>query len=152
MGYKFIDINEQGLNNYASIQTIINGFNLDTELCGYRTLNVSGRSAFGRDVDTLKYTASKNAGSKSTKSKPGGIGVNKFFGSSAQGIEIEIQYELKAKTNELLGYFYRILLEFYTKKKPNGAGRMIQNFIIRGLYLNLNDLKKIGTVLYLLLK
>lgn len=113
MAYKFIDTNEASLKSYASIQTIINGFNLDTELCGYRTLNVSGRSAFGRDIDTLKYTASKNAGSKSTRSKAGGIGTNKFFGSSAQGVEIEVQYELKAKTNELfrelLSDFVRIL-------------------------------------------
>lgn len=101
MVYKFIDTNEANLKSYASIQTIINGFNLDTELCGYRTLNVSGRSVFGRDIETLKFSARRNAGSKSTKSNSNKAGNNKFFSSDIQSLVIEVEFLLEAKTNEL---------------------------------------------------
>ena len=101
MVYKFIDTNEANLKSYASIQTIINGFNLDTELDGYRTLNVSGRSVFGRDIETLKFSARRNAGSKSTKSNSNKAGNNKFFSSDIQSVVIEVEFLLEAKTNEL---------------------------------------------------
>lgn len=101
MVYKFIDTNEANLKSYASIQTIINGFNLDTELCGYRTLNVSGRSVFGRDIETMKFSSRKSAGSKSTRNKGNKAGVNKFFSSDIQSVVIEVEFLLEAKTNEL---------------------------------------------------
>jgi len=99
--YKFIDTNEANLKSYASIQTIINGFNLDTDLEGYRTLNVSGRSVFGRDIETMKFSARKSAGSKSTKNKVNKAGTNKFFSSDIQSLVIEVEFLLEAKTNEL---------------------------------------------------
>lgn len=111
MAYKFIDTNEANLKSYASIQTIINGFNLDTELCGYRTLNVSGRSVFGRDIETLKFSARRNAGSKSTKSNSNKAGNNKFFSSDIQSVVIEVEFLLEAKTNEL---FRELLSKFTT--------------------------------------
>lgn len=111
MAYKFIDTNEANLKSYASIQTIINGFNLDTELDGYRTLNVSGRSVFGRDIETLKFSARRNAGSKSTKSKSNKAGNNKFFSSDIQSVVIEVEFLLEAKTNEL---FRELLSKFTT--------------------------------------
>ena len=111
MVYKFIDTNEANLKSYASIQTIINGFNLDTELDGYRTLNVSGRSVFGRDIETLKFSARRNAGSKSTKSNSNKAGNNKFFSSDIQSLVIEVEFLLKAKTNEL---FRELLSKFTT--------------------------------------
>lgn len=111
MVYKFIDTNEANLKSYASIQTIINGFNLDTELCGYRTLNVSGRSVFGRDIETLKFSARRNAGSKSTKSNSNKAGNNKFFSSDIQSLVIEVEFLLEAKTNEL---FRELLSKFTT--------------------------------------
>lgn len=111
MAYKFIDTNEANLKSYASIQTIINGFNLDTELCGYRTLNVSGRSVFGRDIETLKFSARRNAESKSTKSKSNKAGNNKFFSSDIQSLVIEVEFLLEAKTNEL---FRELLSKFTT--------------------------------------
>lgn len=101
MAYKFIDTNEANLKSFASIQTIINGFNLDTDLEGYRTLNVSGRSVFGRDIETLKFSARRNAGSKSTKSNSNKAGNNKFFSSDIQSLVIEVEFLLEAKTNEL---------------------------------------------------
>lgn len=111
MAYKFIDTNEANLKSYASIQTIINGFNLDTELDGYRTLNVSGRSVFGRDIETLKFSARRNAGSKSTKSNYNKDGNNKFFSSDIQSLVIEVEFLLEAKTNEL---FRELLSKFTT--------------------------------------
>lgn len=111
MVYKFIDTNEANLKSYASIQTIINGFNLDTELCGYRTLNVSGRSVFGRDIETMKFSSRKSAGSKSTRNKGNKAGVNKFFSSDIQSVVIEVEFLLEAKTNEL---FRELLSKFTT--------------------------------------
>lgn len=101
MGYKFIDTNEANLKSYASIQTIINDFNLDTQLDGFRTLNVSGRSVFGRDIETLKFSARRNAGAKSTKSNSSKAGSNKFFSSDIQSLVIEVEFILEAKSNEL---------------------------------------------------
>ncbi len=111
MVYKFIDTNEANLKSYASIQTIINGFNLDTELCGYRTLNVSGRSVFGRDIETMKFSSRKSAGSKSTRNKSNKAGANKFFSSDIQSLVIEVEFLLEAKTNEL---FRELLSKFIT--------------------------------------
>lgn len=111
MVYKFIDTNEANLKSYASIQTIINGFNLDTELCGYRTLNVSGRSVFGRDIETMKFSSRKSAGSKSTRNKGNKAGNNKFFSSDVQSLVIEVEFLLEAKTNEL---FRELLSKFTT--------------------------------------
>ena len=111
MVYKFIDTNEANLKSYASIQTIINGFNLDTELCGYRTLNVSGRSVFGRDIETMKFSSRKSAGSKSTRNKGNKAGNNKFFSSDIQSLVIEVEFLLEAKTNEL---FRELLSKFTT--------------------------------------
>lgn len=110
MVYKFIDTNEANLKSYASIQTIINGFNLDTELDGYRTLNVSGRSVFGRDIETMKFSSRKSAGSKSTRNKGNKAGANKFFSSDIQSVVIEVEFLLEAKTNEL----FRELLSKFT--------------------------------------
>lgn len=111
MAYKFIDTNEANLKSYASIQTIINGFNLDTELCGYRTLNVSGRSVFGRDIETMKFSSRKSAGSKSTRNKGNKACSNKFFSSDIQSLVIEVEFLLEAKTNEL---FRELLSKFTT--------------------------------------
>lgn len=99
MVYKFIDVNEVNLKSYASIQTIIDGFNLDEELEGYRTLNVSGRSVFGRDIQTLKYNSQKSLGRRSVNTNRGVTGQNKFFGSNIQSIEIEVEFRLEAKSN-----------------------------------------------------
>ncbi len=111
MAYKFIDTNEANLKSFASIQTIINGFNLDTELDGYRTLNVSGRSVFGRDIETLKFSARRSAGSKSTRNNSSKTGNNKFFSSDIQSVVIEVEFLLEAKTNEL---FRELLSKFTT--------------------------------------
>lgn len=100
MLYKFIDINEASLQSLASIQVIINDYNLDKNLCGYRTLNVSGRSLVGRDIETFKYFSRKIQGYKSTRSKFDNRGSNIFYGSDLQGVIIEIEFLLQGKDNK----------------------------------------------------
>lgn len=142
MVYKFIDTNEANLKSYASIQTIINGFNLDTELCGYRTLNVSGRSVFGRDIETLKFSARRNAGSKSTKSKSNKSGNNKFFSSDIQSVVIEVEFLLEAKTNEL---FRELLSKFITilhQEEAKWTWTDDPNFYYTGTISEIGDFKE----------
>lgn len=100
MLYKFIDINEENLRSLSSIQVIINDYNLDKNLCGYRTLNVSGRSVVGRDVETFKYSSRKVQGSKHNRSRFDNRGSNVFFGSDLQGVIIEVEFLLQAKDNK----------------------------------------------------
>ena len=115
MAYKFIDIDEANLKSLASIQVIVNNFNLDRELEGYRTLNVSGRSVFGRDIETLKYSARKTQGSRSNKSNFESSGANIFFGSEPQGLVIEVEFLLQADNNkkfrEVLSKFMKLIHE-----------------------------------------
>lgn len=142
MVYKFIDTNEANLKSYASIQTIINGFNLDTELDGYRTLNVSGRSVFGRDIETLKFSARRNAGSKSTKSNSNKAGNNKFFGSDIQSVVIEVEFLLEAKTNEL---FREQLSKFTTilhQEEAKWTWTDDPNFYYTGTISEIGDFKE----------
>lgn len=142
MVYKFIDTNETNLKSYASIQTIINGFNLDTELCGYRTLNVSGRSVFGRDIETLKFSARRNAGSKSTKSKSNKAGNNKFFSSDIQSVVIEVEFLLEAPTNEL---FRELLSKFITilhQEEAKWTWTDDPNFYYTGTISEIGDFKE----------
>lgn len=142
MVYKFIDTNEANLKSYASIQTIINGFNLDTELDGYRTLNVSGRSVFGRDIETLKFSARRNAGSKSTKSNSNKAGNNKFFSSDIQSLVIEVEFLLEAKTNEL---FRELLSKFTTilhQEEAEWSWTDDPNFYYTGTISEIGDFKE----------
>lgn len=142
MVYKFIDTNEANLKSYASIQTIINGFNLDTELDGYRTLNVSGRSVFGRDIETLKFSARRNAGSKSTKSNSNKAGNNKFFSSDIQSVVIEVEFLLEAPTNEL---FRELLSKFITilhQEEAKWTWTDDPNFYYTGTISEIGDFKE----------
>ena len=100
MLYKFVDVNEASLQSLASIQVIVNDYNLDRDLCGYRTLNVSGRSVIGRDIETLKYSSRKAQGSKSNRAKFGSRGSNIFFGSDLQEVIIEVEFLLHGKDNK----------------------------------------------------
>lgn len=100
MLYKFIDVNEAGLQSLASIQVIINDYNLDTDLCGYRTLNVSGRSVVGRNIETFKYSSRKTQGSKSNRANFNNRGSNVFFGSDLQEAIIEVEFLLEGRNNK----------------------------------------------------
>ena len=101
MTYKFVDTNEAALNSYASIQTIVNGRNLDKYLDGFRTLNVSGRSIIARDIETLQYSSKNNAGSKATRANNANLQANKFISSKVQNVVIEVEFLLTAPNNEL---------------------------------------------------
>lgn len=100
MLYKFIDVNEAGLQSLASIQVIINDYNLDTELCGYRTLNVSGRSVVGRNIETFKYSSRKAQGSTSNRANFNNQGSNVFFGSDLQEVIIEVEFLIEGRNNK----------------------------------------------------
>lgn len=101
MTYKFVDTNEAAFKSYASIQTIVNGTNLDTYLDGFRTLNVSGRSIIARDIETLQYSSKNNAGSKATRANKANLQANKFISSTVQNVIIEVEFLLTAPNNEL---------------------------------------------------
>lgn len=100
MLYKFVDVNEAGLQSLASIQVMINDYNLDTNLCGYRTLNVSGRSVVGRNIETFKYSSRKTQGSKSNRANFNNQGSNVFFGSDLQEVIIEVEFLLEGRNNK----------------------------------------------------
>lgn len=100
MLYKFVDVNEAGLQSLASIQVIINDINLDTDLCGYRTLNVSGRSVVGRNIETFQYSSRKAQGSKSNRANFNNHGSNVFFGSDLQEVIIEVEFLLEGRSNK----------------------------------------------------
>lgn len=142
MAYKFIDTNEANLKSFASIQTIINGFNLDTDLEGYRTLNVSGRSVFGRDVETLKFSARRSAGSKSTRNNSSKTGNNKFFSSDIQSVVIKVEFLLEAPTNEL---FRELLSKFITilhQEEAKWTWTDDPNFYYTGTISEIGDFKE----------
>lgn len=142
MAYKFIDVDEANLKSFASIQTIINGFNLDTELDGYRTLNVSGRSVFGRDIETMKFSSRKSAGSKSTRNNSNKAGTNKFFSSDVQSLVIEVEFLLEAKTNEL---FRELLSKFTTilhQEEAEWSWTDDPNFYYTGTISEIGDFKE----------
>lgn len=111
MTYDFVDTNEEAFRSYASIQTIVNGRNLDKYLDGFRTLNVSGRSIIARDIETLQYSSKNNAGSKATKANNKSLIANKFLSSTVQNVIIEVEFLLTAPNNEL----FRKYLTWLTK-------------------------------------
>lgn len=101
MTYEFVDTNEEAFRSYASIQTIVNGRNLDKYLDGFRTLNVSGRSVIARDIETLQYSSKNNAGSKATRANNKSFIANKFISSTVQNVIIEVEFLLTAPNNEV---------------------------------------------------
>lgn len=111
MTYEFVDTNEEAFRSYASIQTIVNGRNLDKYLDGFRTLNVSGRSIIARDIETLQYSSKNNAGSKATRANNKSLIANKFLSSTVQNVIIEVEFLLTAPNNEL----FRKYLTWLTK-------------------------------------
>ena len=99
--YEFIDINDYQDNLHPSIQTIIDGINLDHEIDGFSTLSVSNRSLIGRDVETLKFVARgyKDKVANRVREDKSAY-VNTFITSDLQGISIKVKYKLEANTNE----------------------------------------------------
>ena len=58
--YKFRDLNETGVETKLSINTIIDGINLDDTFKFFTTLNVSGRSNLVREIETAELKQSNN--------------------------------------------------------------------------------------------
>lgn len=97
--YKYTDTQVRGYRNLPSIQTIIDGINLDREIEGYRTLHVSGREMVNRDISTSAYklrtVRGKSQASRNYMSSGGAV----FLGSSLSSRNIKIHYQLHAKDN-----------------------------------------------------
>lgn len=87
--YKFRDLNETGVETKLSINTIIDGINLDDTFKFFTTLNVSGRSNLVREIETAELKQSNN-NEDYLKIK------NKFLSSSIEGRTIEIEFKLKS--------------------------------------------------------
>lgn len=138
MVYRFVDVNEEGSVGLSSIQVVINDINLDKMLPGYRTLNVSGRSVFGRDIETMKYSKRSNAGSKSTRSKDAG-GSNMFFNSSVQGIEIQIDYRLMARNNVRFREYLTRLVESLHQEEAKRSFSDDEDFYYTGTLSDMGD-------------
>ena len=112
--YEFRDTNEYAYPAEVSLQTIVNGVNLDTAIKGFTTLSVHGRELLGKNVETTEFRKIK-VGQKTrtyvqrNKSKSQG---SSFLGSRMPTRSIKIEYSLKAKSNtefreqfELLNYY-----------------------------------------------
>ena len=112
--YEFRDTNEYAYPAEVSLQTIVNGVNLDKALTGFTTLSVHGRELLGKNVETTEFRKIK-VGQKTrtyvqrNKSKSQG---SSFLGSRMPTRSIKIEYSLKAKDNtdfreqfELLNYY-----------------------------------------------
>lgn len=112
--YEFRDTNEYAYPAEVSLQTIVNGVNLDKALAGFTTLSVHGRELLGKNVETTEFRKIK-VGQKTrtyvqrNKSKSQG---SSFLGSRMPTRSIKIEYSLKAKSNtefreqfELLNYY-----------------------------------------------
>lgn len=121
MTYEFVDTNEEAFKSYASIQTIVNGLNLDEYLDGFRTLNVSGRSIIGRDIETLQYSSKNNAGSKATRASNSNLQANKFISSTVQNVIIEVEFLLTAPNNELFRKYLTWLTKNLLKEESKWA-------------------------------
>lgn len=87
--YRFRDTNEIGLeSDKLSINTIIDGVNLDYTLKPFTTLNVSGRSNISRSIDVGELNSSDN--------NPNYFKVKeKFLSSSIDSRTIEIEFKFK---------------------------------------------------------
>lgn len=86
--YKFRNLNETGVETKLSINTVIDGINLDDTFKFFTTLNVSGRSNLIREIETTELKQSNN-NEDYLKIK------NKFLSSSIEGRTIEIEFKLK---------------------------------------------------------
>ncbi|WP_100066065.1 distal tail protein Dit [Miniphocaeibacter massiliensis] len=100
--YKFVDIDEAANNSDMSIQTIVNGFNLDKTINGFTTLKVNGRELIGRNISTQDFKAVSGGGKRETSRnyKSGSFGTNRFLGSSLPSRTIEVEFMLRAESNK----------------------------------------------------
>lgn len=95
--YEFIKLDEIPVGKDNSIQTILNGVNLDGTIHGFRTLAVHGRDLIGRKVSTQDY---ENMGGSKTKNKGNALSSNKFLGSALPSRVIKVDFILSADTNK----------------------------------------------------
>ena len=100
--YEFINIDELPTNNELSIQTILDGVNLDHTLQGYTTLSVHGRELLSRNIATQDFRSVSGGGKRRTSTSAKGMSLsgNKFIGSSLPSRTIRVEYMLRADSNK----------------------------------------------------
>lgn len=95
--YDFTNINDVPFNSELSIQTVLNGTNIDNALQGFRTLAVHGRDLIGRKISTQDYD---NMGGSKTKGKGTGSTSNKYLGSALPSRILTVDFNLSAENNK----------------------------------------------------
>ncbi|MDL2310490.1 phage tail family protein [Peptostreptococcaceae bacterium OttesenSCG-928-C18] len=101
--YKFVDVNETAINRRMSIQTIINGVNLDATLKGFTTLKVEGRELMSREVFNQNFS-----GSYSKKSNVNFSNRSIYTGSLLPPRDITVEFRVSADGNKE----YREVMEY----------------------------------------
>lgn len=92
--YEFHELTAKSANNVLMPEALtFGGVNLDKELAGYRTLNVSGRENFTRSVNTANSTADGEL----------------FISSKIDTAELTIKYQLNADTIDEFNRMYNQL-------------------------------------------
>lgn len=106
--YDFIRTDEAQLRSINSVQTIINGINLDRELKGFRTLAVKGRE---ENQASIQKHDKKNYITSANPILDGSI----FLGSNLKDKEIDITYQVSANSYQEQTRLYE-MLNYYIKK------------------------------------
>ena len=101
--YQFRDTNEHAYPMEVSVQTIINGVNLDAKVKGFTTLSVHGRELLGKDVTTTEYKTAKIGKKVRTylnhERNTSSSYDNSYVGSKLSMRNIKVEYSLRADNN-----------------------------------------------------
>lgn len=101
--YDFIDITErQGFDRLSSVAMEYDGYLLENEIRGYRTLTVKGREMLDVDIDT---------------ENPSGRNGAYVVGQSLPPRELVVTYMLRAESNEEFQVSYSLLMKKLLKQK-----------------------------------
>ena len=119
MMYDFRSPTEYAFPEELSVQTIINGLNLDKTIKGFRTLAVKGRELHPNDISTKTHQTVRAGGGNRTKTKNSAFVTsyaNTFLGVRLADKSITVEYDLKAKDNRAFREQFE-LLNYYLNKE-----------------------------------
>ena len=80
-----------------SLQTIVDGINLDKKIDGFRTLSVKGRELNSKDISMTTHQTERSVGGNRTKSKGAAFVTSYdsgFIGSRTTDKTITVEYDL----------------------------------------------------------
>lgn len=100
--YEFVDIDELPISREMSIQTILNGVNLDYTVEGFTTLAVHGREIISRNIVTQDFKTISGGGKRqiSRNYRDNSFSGNKYLGSALPSRSIKVEFLLKSSTNK----------------------------------------------------